>query len=314
MTPFGGVGRGPRGYTDGGPEIFVDELTRFAAQVRDRQVAAIAEELGAPLRVGVRGRRGVGRRTVEQALRQAGVLITAGQRAGADVADVVDVVVYAVAEVVKPEDTAAVTALAALPQPTLVVLNKADLTGGATVDDVCARIGAPTVPMSGLLALAADAARPADVLCQAIGAAAIDQLVADWRGRSIDQVRALLRRLSGVDEVRRRLDAAGAVVRYRRVAEAVVRLEALAVGSRFGGQIAAFLARDDVVLARLVAAVELADAAEAAGTVADPAAQLDRALCWQRRRGAPLGALYQACAADIVRGSLRIWLRAGGAV
>ncbi|HEU0190523.1 MAG TPA: hypothetical protein VFR17_04540 [Mycobacterium sp.] len=305
MTPFGGPGRGSRGYTDGGPEIFADELTRFAAQLPGRRVAAIAEQLAAPLRVGLRGRRGVGRRTVGQALRQAGVLVTGA----ADMADTADVVVYVVAEVAKPEDRVAVAAAASSPaRPVLVVLNKVDLAGGASAADVQARLGAPAVPMSGLFALAAGADRPADVLGRAIGRAAIDRLVA---GRSADEIRVRLRRLSGVDEVCRRVDAAGAVVRYRRLAEAVARLEALAVGSASGARIAAFLAGDDAVLARMAAAVE---AAGATGAVepAGPAAQLDRAQRWQRRREAPLGAVHRACAADIVRGSLRAWSGARG--
>ena len=51
------------------------------------------------------------------------------------------------------------------------------------------------------------------------------------RGRTPAQVRALLRQLSGVDAVVRRVAAAGAAVRYRRVLDAVADLEALAVSA-----------------------------------------------------------------------------------
>lgn len=43
-----------------GHQIFVDELARFAAAEADPRVTAIAQRAAAPLRVVVRGRRGVG--------------------------------------------------------------------------------------------------------------------------------------------------------------------------------------------------------------------------------------------------------------
>ncbi|MGD1109219.1 MAG: hypothetical protein ABR885_02865, partial [Mycobacterium sp.] len=88
-----------------GHQIFVDELKRFAASHADARVTAIAERAAAPLRVAVRGRRGVGRNTVVGALdrvvSEAGIMVHPSERAaGKDV----DVIVYVTAEVIKPED------------------------------------------------------------------------------------------------------------------------------------------------------------------------------------------------------------------
>ncbi|HET9874540.1 MAG TPA: hypothetical protein VFQ37_02095 [Mycobacterium sp.] len=317
--------------------IFVDQLIRFAAEVSDPRVTAIAERVAAPLRVAVSGRRGVGRRTVAHALRCAGTAVTVQLAA--------DVVAYVVAEVVKPEDTAAVAALAASPQPVLVVLNKVDLTGGATAAGVSARIGAPAEPMAGLLAVAALdnglddtlwaalqllAAEPADLscadrfvtgphplthrvrrqLCDTLDLPGITNAVAAVRqGRSIGEVRALLRRLSGVDAVVGCVDAVGVAVHYRRLLDAVAQLEALAVSD---SRIGEFLSGDDAVVARMAAAVDVVEAAgltvESGG---DPAAQLRRARRWQCYRDGPVAAVHRACAADIARGSLRLWMQAG---
>ena len=52
----------------------------------------------------------------------------------------------------------------------------------------------------------------------------------DPAGQDAAQVRALLRRTSGVDAVLSHISIAGAEVRYRRVLDAVAELEALAVG------------------------------------------------------------------------------------
>jgi hypothetical protein len=315
---------------------FFDELTRLAAEVPDPRVATVADRVAAPLRVAVcGGRRGVGRRTVAHALGCAGVTTTQQRDA--------DVVVYVVAEVVKPEDTAAV---AALGQPVLVVSNKADLPGSAEVAAMAARIGAPVEPMAGLLAVAALddrldatlwaalgvlAAEPADIssvdgfvtashrvphrvwlrLCDTLDLPALNQMVgAIRRGRSVSQVAALLRELSGVDTVTGRLSAVGAPVRYQRLLDAVAQLEALAVSD---GRIGDFLRCDDTVLARMTAAVA---AVEAAGLTVepadDPAGQLRRAVRWRRYSRGPVAALHRACGTDIARGSLRLWSSAVG--
>lgn len=151
-----------------GHQIFVDELTRFAAGVADQRVAGIAQWVGAPLRVAVHGRPGVGCRTVARALDNVGssVGITVARHAGAADADID---IYVIAEVVKPEDC---DALAAARRPVLVVLNKADLTGclsrgaGSSGGPIAASrgrcahfsklVGVPVEPMVGLLAAALD--------------------------------------------------------------------------------------------------------------------------------------------------------------
>src|ERR1700761_6739284 len=104
-----------------GRQIFVDELERFATEVADSHCAAIAKRLAAPLRVAVSGRRGVGRGTVARALARAADL---RGTIALSTSPEVDVDVYVVAEVVKPEDR---DAIAAANRPVVAVLNKADL-------------------------------------------------------------------------------------------------------------------------------------------------------------------------------------------
>jgi hypothetical protein len=143
-----------------GHQIFLDELAQFAAEAADARVTTIAGRVAAPLRVAVRGRRGVGCSTVAHALDRAGTA------AGIRVADSdADLVVYVTTEVVKPEDSQAVEAIAAARRPVLAVLNKADLAGFAGDGPIaaaqarCAALSAlvkvPMEPMIGLLAVAA---------------------------------------------------------------------------------------------------------------------------------------------------------------
>jgi hypothetical protein len=138
------------GHEGQGHQIFVDELARFAAASADQRVTAIAERACAPLCVAVHGRRGVGRRTVADALAGAssGIAVTSPGAADLDV--------YVFAEVIKPEDRDAV---AAAPRPALAVLTKADLGGwlsGGAAHTRCAQfselVGVPVEPMIGLLA------------------------------------------------------------------------------------------------------------------------------------------------------------------
>ena len=103
----------------------------------------------------------------------------------------------------------------------------------------------------------------------------------------------------------------GAEVRYQRV------LDRRGIGGRWPSAgrpatSAEFLSRDDTVVARMAAAV---DVVEAAGLEVDPVDEphvrphiCRRAVRWQRysRRG-PVSDLHRACGADIVRGSLRLW-------
>lgn len=355
-----------------GHQIFGDELARFADGLVDPRVTAIARRTAAPLRVAVRGRRGVGRRTVARALGRVGSAsgIAADLQPTSAAPDPgVDAVVYVVAEVVKPEDA---HAIATAGRPVVAVLNKADLSGRrgdgpiaaarARCADLSALIGVPMEPMIGLLALdeldgpednalwaalhtlatnpgaaacldgsfagflAADGPVPAgvrqrlldtlDLFGTALAVAAIRQ------GRTPAQVRTLLRRMSGVDAVLARLGALGAEVRYQRVLAAVAELEALAAGGgELGDRIGGFLSRDDTVVARMAAAVDLAEAAgldpgdpEPTGVDRDPAAHLPRAVRWQRYSRASASELHRACGADIARGSLRLWSQACGSL
>jgi hypothetical protein len=130
------------------------------------------------------------------------------------------------------------------------------------------------------------------------------------RGATRTETGTLLRRLSCIDEVVDKIEALGAQVHYQRVLDAVADLEVLAVTDR---RVGAFLSRDDTVVARMMAAV---DVVEAVGMTVDrgdsAAAHLHRAVAWHRYRREPVPGVHRACGADIVRGSLRLWSRAGG--
>lgn len=147
-----------------GHQIFVDELARFATSSADQRVVAIAQRAAEPLRVAVRGRPGVGCRTVARALQGAGSSsgMTVTPQARAADSDV-DLVVYVTVEVVKPEDR---EAIAATRRPVVAVLNKADLAGPLSgagpivmAQARCAQfstlLGVPMESMIGLLAVAA---------------------------------------------------------------------------------------------------------------------------------------------------------------
>jgi hypothetical protein len=321
-------------------QAFVEELARFTAdagQTVSGRLTAIAERAAAPPRVAVHGRRGVGCTVVARALNAAIV--------GAE-PDVPEIVVYVIAEVVKPEDSRAIRAARG---PVLAVLNKADVTGfagdgpmalaRARCKHFSVLLGVPVQPMIGLLAVAAQedvlddaswAALRTLALNASAGSVAADvrqrllnilgpfgvavAVAAVRRGKTAAEVRDLLRRVSGVDAVLDQVAAVGAEVRYRRVLDAVAELEALAVSN---GEIAGFLARDDTVLARMAAALDFAGSpAESAGlhvgSCADAAAHLAEAVRWQRYRLGPVSDVHRACGADIARGSLRLWSRAGG--
>jgi hypothetical protein len=295
------------------------------------------------LRVAVSGRRGVGRSTVAHALRIAGDLRTTITLSAPTVSDVD---VYVLADVIKPEDRAAI---AAAGRPVLAVLNKADLvatTGsgrhplGPTVAarTRCAQLSAraelSVAPVVGLLAVAAlgelvddtmwaalrmlAAGRSVDeqVRCRLLDTLdefGVAQATAAIRGGATRaDVGALLRSLSCIDEVIDKIEALGAQARYQRMLDAVTELETLAVTDR---RIGDFLTCDDSVIARMVAAVEVV---EAAGLEVDrrdtAAAHLGRAVHWQRYRRGPVSGAHRACGADIVRGSLRRWANLAGSV
>ena len=154
-----------------------------------------------------------------------------------------------------------------------------------------------------------------DLFGTALGIAAVRQ------GRTPAQVRALLRRMSGLDAVLNKISVIGAEVRYQRVLAAVAELEALAISQdQTGESISGFLSRDDTVVARMAAAVDVAEAAglePGGGDRDDPAAHLPRAVHWQRYslgKLGPVSELHRACGADIARGSLRLWSQACGSL
>src|SRR5262249_53625339 len=123
-----------------------------------------------------------------------------------------------------------------------------------------------------------------DLFGTALGIAAARQ------GRTPAEVRTLLRRISGVDPVLNKISALGAQLRYQGLLRAVAELEALAVAAGQAGEaISGFLSRDDTVVARMAAAVDLA---EAAGLDLDrdvPDDHLPRAVRWQRYSLGKLG-------------------------
>jgi hypothetical protein len=313
-------------------QIFVDELRRFAAEAGESGCAAIADRLAAPLRVAVSGRPGVGRSTVAHGLARAGMTCTESVEADLDV--------YVVAEVVKPEDRAAICATR---RPVVVVMNKADLIATAqpglhphgptrAARSHCARLaartGLPIEPAVGLLAVAALDDLIDDTLWAALRALAAGRplaaelrrrlldtldafgvaqaLIAIRSGATRDQTRAVLRGLSCIDDLVDAIGSAGAPVHYQRMQDALAELETLAVTDRRVGQ---FLADDDTVVARMAVAVGVV---EAAGLNVDRCAgHLRRAMAWQRYGRGPVTGLHRSCAAEIVRGSLRLWSKAG---
>lgn len=144
-------------------EIFVDVLTRFAEQSRNPRLTPIIRRAGAPVCVAVHGRSGVGRTTVSAALADAGVAATADGVTA-------DISVLVIAETLKPEDR---LTLSRSDMPTVVILNKADLTGfdiGGPMAaarrhaEALSSPDTPVVPMAGLLAVA----RPDDELMAAL--------------------------------------------------------------------------------------------------------------------------------------------------
>jgi hypothetical protein len=322
----------------GGCLIFVDVLTEFAERSCNPRLTPIIRRAGAPVRVAVHGRSGVGRTTVSAALTGSGVAVTT------DAADA-DVAVHVIAEILKPEDRQAISRSG---RPTAIIVNKADLTtfgvGGplASAERHAAAISAstnrPTVPMVGLLAVAEldDALMaalrtlvhaPADLtstdaflqsehplpeemrrrLLYALDRLGIAHAVlAIEDGADAPAVRALLRRISRIEEAVALVEGAAAPVRYRRVRGAIAELHALAI--RSGDQkLTGFLASDDTVLGVMGAAV---DVVEADGMHVDrgddAAAHRRRAVYWRRYGSGPVGALHYSCAADIRRGSLRL--------
>ena len=320
-----------------GRQIFADALSRFADRDGRSRIVQISTFMAQPLTVAVRGRRGVGVRTVSAALAGRGISVV-------DDADGYDVAVLVITEVAKPEDLAALADLHGAGTPVVVVLNKADLAGSgpggpmATAHRRAAELrqltGVPVVPMAALLAAAtptagdmaalrALATEPGDLssadafvsrphrVAREVRAgllAAFDRfgiahaVVAVDGGADVDVVTERLRGLSEVDRVLAALDAVSAPLRYHRVRRALAELRA--VGGEAVGE---FLAADETVVAVMAAAV---DVVAAAGLTVDPGsdagAHLRRARYWQRYSRGPVNALHRSCGADIARGSLRL--------
>jgi len=332
-----------------GHHIFVEALAQVAAEAGEPRLRQLVAGLREPPRVGVRGRAGVGCRTVVRALHTAGVRL-------AQPGETPDVDVYVLAETLKPEDRAA---LAGSGRPCVVVFNKADLTGfggggpTALAAARCRRLrdltGQRTQPLVALLAVAGlDGAVVDDMMVDALRILATEPADLGSTDRFVDgphqlsrQVRerllaeldlfgiaravvavrhgagkaavgAALREASGIDAVVAAVESAAAPVRYLRIVNSVSLLAELTAGAD-GAPLAERLAGDDVVLARMAAA---AGVVQDAGMTVDPAddraAHLRRAIDWQRYSGGPVTPLHRACGADIARGSLRLWERAGG--
>jgi hypothetical protein len=116
--------------------------------------------------------------------------------------------------------------------------------------------------------------------------------------------------LRGLTDCLGKAQAEPAPLRYRRLIDALGRLPA---AGRSASAVADFLATDAVVLARMSAAVEVMRAAgvevDTAGGIAE---HLHRAVRWRLHGGGPVPELHRRCAADIARGSLRLWAQAGG--
>lgn len=134
-------------------EIFADGLARLAADTGSPRWAALARRVAGPVTVAVHGRAGVGVSTVARALTGAGISVHTDHAA--------DIGVRVIAEVAKPEDLASI---AEAVRPTVLVFNKADLTGfagGGPIEaargrcaGLAAQCGVPVVPMVALLAVA----------------------------------------------------------------------------------------------------------------------------------------------------------------
>lgn len=311
-------------------------MTRFAAHTGDTAVPAVIERLTAPLKVAVHGRVGVGRRTVAAALGAAGLQLV---RTDADVT------VLVVAETVKPEDRAVLAdrngpALVVLNKADRTGLGGAGPIAAARrrAADLQAITGVPTVPVVGLLAAveldaesiaalrvlttdpadlsSTDAFRSTDHrLAPAVRArllATLDRfgiahaVLALSRGADPATLPALLRRVSGVDEMLAQLHTVAAPVRYRRIRAAVADLHAEAV-RRADPRLTQLLIGDAAVLAAMSAAVEVVQAAGlTVAPATDPSTRLRRAVYWHRYSRGPVGPLHRACGMDICRGTLRL--------
>jgi hypothetical protein len=212
--------------------------------------------------------------------------------------------------------------------------------------ELSALAGAPAEPVVGLLALAAldnsvlDAgllhavkvlvSEPADLRTAETFVTAPHSLTRADRHRLLDRldlfgiahavvllrhepdaspqdVRDALRRVSGIDEVLARIEVLGAESRYRRLQTVVAELEVAAIDD---AAVAELLASDEVLEARMTAAMRVMRAAGTGAEVrtgGNAGEHLARARHWRRYGAGPVSTIHRACAADIARGSLRMW-------
>jgi hypothetical protein len=274
-------------------------------------MSQIIARIGHPLRVAVCGRAGVGRGTVEQALRRRGMHFVAEASA--------ELRLLVIAEVLKPEDRAT---LASSELPTVIVLTKADLSGSVADRSVVSMIGL-LATVTGLddqlvAALRTFVEEPPDLssvdafidsahsVDRAVRTRLLDRLDRFGIANAVPALAAgaeptavieLLQQLSNVDGVLARLHADSAPVRYRRVQHALSELRALAARTD-DERLWRFLSADATVAAVMAAAL---DVLEADG----PDTHERRAIHWSRYARGPVNALHRSCANDVVRGMLR---------
>ena len=326
--------------------VFVDALARLAAAVDSSGLSALdglARRLAAPVRVAVHGCPGVGVRTVTTALAGAGIGIGA-EDSEAEIG--VRVVTEAIKPEDEAALRLPRPAVIVLNKADLAGFTPAGPMTEARrrCRQIAGSVGVPAEPMVALLAEAAQGSavdgemsaalrllvdEPGDLRTPDAFLAGPHRLSrADrwWLLETLDlygiahavvalrdspelhprRLRALFRRLSGVDAVITRIEAVAAEVRYRRIGETVVDLETLAVGDP---GVAAFLAAEQTVLARMAAAEALLRGSGIdvePATAADTDALLRRAVRWQRYRDGPVNDVHRSCGADIGGGSLRL--------
>lgn len=305
-------------------DVFVSDLAAHADVGAQPAILPIVARLSRPLRVRTTGRPGVGRRTLDAALRDARLT---------PVDSAAEVGVLVIAEAAKPEDCLATAEAAG---PVLIALNKADLLGTAARDRssrIAEATGRPVVPVSALLAAAdLDGDQIAALQVLAAGPVVLDsvdafrtaphaldsgtraQLLAalDLFGitAAIEALRSgsdpaalstLLRRSSNIDELLAGIHAVSAQLRYRRLRSAMTQLRALAARTD-DQRLERLLVTDNAVLAVAEAATEVL---RADGVDTEPGEPLQRARRWQRYGQGPVGDLHRSCSRDIVRGALR---------
>lgn len=322
-------------------------LAEGAATLREPGLVRLADDLAAPVRVGVNGRFGAGRSTVRQALSAARQALSAAGVCVCEPDESSEIVVYVFVEALTREDRAA---LSATGQPTVAVFNKADLSGfggngpmaaaAARCRAIQRTVAVPVVPLAALLGRTALDAPAGEDLFDAVAALAGGSVVpvpgdgllaeldlfgvalavqAVQGGASRAEVAVELRRVSGIDRVLAELVRAAAEVRYRRARAALTALNGrcAVLNGRCADPgrraMATFLSSDAVALARMESAVAVVQAAglrvDMGGT---RAGYLRAAVVWQRYARGPVSELHRACGTDIARGALRLLARASG--